>query len=180
VPRRLAIAPHLTVAELEHRYRSARAPVERTHWQVIWLAAGGRACAEVAVVVGYSVEWVRKLIGRWNADGPAALADRRHRNPGGTPLLSPMLHDELRRAPDGPAPDGGLWTGPKVAMWMEGRLGRPVGAQRGWEASRRLGFTPQRPRPRAAQADAAAQRAFIKRGSKARSTVFGGRIPRQP
>jgi hypothetical protein len=31
MPRRLAIAPHLTIAELEHRDRSARDPVERTH-----------------------------------------------------------------------------------------------------------------------------------------------------
>lgn len=180
MPRHLAVTPHLPVAELERRYRAARDPVERTHWQVIWLVAGGRTCAEVAAVVGYSVEWVRKLIGRWNADGPAALTDRRHRNPGGTPLLGPGLRAELRTALDGRAPDGGLWTGPKVAAWMSARLDRPIRPQRGWEAVRQLGFTLQRPRPRATQADPVAQRAFTKGGSKARSTGSGKRIPTRP
>jgi transposase len=179
MPRHLAVAPHLTVPELERRYRAARDPVERTHWQVVWLVAGGRTCAAVAAVVGYSVEWVRKLIGRWNAAGPAALTDRRHRNPGGTPLLNPALRDELRRALGGPAPDGGLWTGPKAARWMSARLGRRIRPQRGWEAVRRLGFTLQRPRPRATQADPAAQRA-LKGGSEARSTASGPPIPAQP
>lgn len=174
MPRHLTVTPHLTVAELEHRYRATRDPVERTHWQAVWLVAGGRTCAEVAAVVGYSVEWVRKLIGRWNAAGPAAMADRRHRNPGGTPLLSVAQRDELRAALEGPAPGGGLWTGPEVARWMSARLGRPVAPQRGWEALRRLGFTLQRPRPRATQADPAAQAAF-KGGSEARST--GSRRP---
>ena len=39
-------------------------------------------------------------------------------------------------------------------------LGRPVAAQRGWEYLRSLDRTPQRPRPRHADADAAAQAAF--------------------
>lgn len=180
MPRRLAVAPHLTIPDLEHRYRSARDPVERTHWHVVWLAAGGRPCAEVAAVVGYSVEWVRKLIGRWNADGPAALIDRRRGNPGGTPLLTAAQQDELRAALGGPAPDGGLWTGPKVAAWIGARLGRAVGAQRGWDYLRKLGFSLQRPRPREARADPAAQAAFVKGGSKARSTVSGAPTPPRP
>ncbi len=48
---------------------------------------------------------------------------------------------------------------------MSQRLGRPVSEQRGWEWMRRLGFTPQRPRPRETRADAEAQAAFKKGGS---------------
>lgn len=51
------------------------------------------------------------------------------------------------RALAGPAPAGGLWTCRKVAAWMAGALGRPVAEVRGWEWMRRLGVTPQRPRP---------------------------------
>jgi transposase len=43
-------------------------------------------------------------------------------------------------------------------------LGRPVDPARGWEWMRRLGFTPQRPRPRETRADPAAQAAFKKGG----------------
>ena len=64
----------------------------------------------------------------------------------------------------GPAPDGGLWTGRQVAHWIGAMLGRPVDPARGWEWMRRLGFTPQRPRPRETRADPAAQDVFKKGG----------------
>jgi transposase len=73
---------------------------------------------------------------------------------------------QSREVLSGAAPDGGLWTCRKVATWMAERLGRPVGEVRGWEAMRALGFSPQRPRPRATLADADAQIAFKKGGSK--------------
>ena len=47
-------------------------------------------------------------------------------------------------------------------------LERPVSEQRGWEWMRRLGFTPQRPRPRETRADPEAQAAFKKGGSAPR------------
>lgn len=93
---------------------------------------------------------------------------RRQRNRGRTPLLTPALREHLRTALAGPAPDGGLWTG-KVAACMAEHLVPPVGEVRGWEAMRALGFTPQRPRPRATTADPDAQAAFKKEGSNARS-----------
>jgi transposase len=45
---------------------------------------------------------------------------------------------------------------------MAERLAHPVHPQRGWEYLRRLGYTPQVPRPQHAQADPAAQDAFKK------------------
>ena len=46
-----------------------------------------------------------------------------------------------------PPPDGGLWTGRKVARWITGRIGRTVSPQRGVEYLRRLDLTRQVPRP---------------------------------
>jgi transposase len=168
--RTLQLPPHLPVDELERRYRRARDPVARSHFQIVWLLAGGMPTAEVARATGYSVTWVREVAGRYRAGGADALGDRRHANPGAAPLLSPEQQARLREALGGPAPDGGLWTGGKVAAWMGGVLGRPVGEQRGWEWLRRLGFTPQRPRPRETRADPAAQAAFKKGGSPRPST----------
>lgn len=168
--RPLIVAPHLSVAELERRYRRARDPVLRSHYQIVWLLARGASVAGVAQVTGYSAGWVRKLAARYRSGGPDALGDRRHANPGAAPLLDAAAQTDLRAALAGPAPDGGLWTGTKVAAWMGGRVGRPVGERRGWEWLRRLGFTPQRPRPRETRADAAAQAAFKKKGSRPGST----------
>jgi transposase len=162
--RPLAIPLHLAPDDLERRYRRARDPVERSHWQIVWLLARGEPTAAVARVTGYSVNWVREVAKRYREGGPGALGDRRHANPGAAPLLSAEQQEELRTALAGPAPDGGLWTCRKVAAWIAARVGRPVGEQRGWEYLRRLGMTLQRPRPRETRADPDAREAF-KRGA---------------
>jgi transposase len=162
--RRMAIAPHMTVAELEQRYRQAGDPVARSHWQIVWLLAGGLPTAEVARVTGYSVRWVQEIARRYRA-GPEAVGDRRHRNPGAAPLLNEEQQAQLRAALAGPAPDGGIWSCRQVAAWIGAQVGRSVDPARGWEWMRRLGFTPQRPRPRATRADPEAQEAFKKGGS---------------
>jgi transposase len=123
---------------------------------MIWLLAQGRASEQVAVVTEYSVNWIRTLAGRYNQHGSRGLGDRRHHNPGATGLLSAAQRAALAAA------DGGVWTGPNVAAWMAATLGRPVHPQRGWEMLRRLGWTPQVPRPRHAKADPAAQAAVNK------------------
>jgi transposase len=162
MPRLLPVAAHLPIADLERRYRACRDPVERSRWQMVWLVAAGHRVPEVAALMGYTANWVREIIRRYNTDGPRGIADRRHANPGQPPLLTPALREALRQALTEPPADGGLWTSRKVAAWMAARLDRPVGEVRGWEALRSLGFTPQRPRPRATAADAAAQEQFKK------------------
>jgi transposase len=164
--RTLTIPPHLPVEELERRYRTAHDPVARSHWQIVWLLARGDPTATVADVTSYTVNWVREIARRYREDGPGGLGDRRHTNPGAAPLLDATQQEQLRAALAAPPRDGGLWTGRKVAAWMSTLLGRPVSEQRGWEYIRRLGFTPQQPRPRATRADPDAQAAFKKGGSK--------------
>ena len=163
----MTLAPHLSVEELYQRYREAEDPVARSQWQMLWLLAGGMPTAQVAATTGYTVRWVQEIARRYRA-GPAAIGDRRHTNPGAPPLLNPTHQEQLRQALAGPAPDGGLWTCRSVAQWMSAHLGRSISAQRGWEWMRRLGFTPQRPRPRETGADLAAQAACKKGGSPSR------------
>jgi transposase len=167
--RRLSVPPHLTLDELAQRYRRADDPVARSHWQIVWLLSGGTPTAEVARVTRYSVNWVREIARRYREEGPAGIGDRRHGNPGAMPLLATSQQEQLRLALGGPAPDGGLWTGRHVARWIGETIGRPVDPARGWEWMRRLGFTPQRPRPRETRADPVAQAAFKKGGSPPRS-----------
>ncbi|MGK7912934.1 MAG: winged helix-turn-helix domain-containing protein [Synechococcus sp.] len=54
----------------------------------------------------------------------------------------------MRQRLQSPLPDGGLWSGPKVAKVLSEMLGRQVWPQGGWDYLRRLGYySPQRPRP---------------------------------
>jgi len=168
--RALTIPRQLSVREWEARYRRARDPVARSHWQIIWLLADGIRTAEVARVTGYSGTWIREIARRYREDGPAGLGDRRHANPGGAPLLTPAQQAELQAVLAEPPPDGGVWTCRKVAAWIGAAVGRPVAEARGWEGMRRLGFPPQQPRPRATRADPEAQAAFTKGGSTPPST----------
>jgi transposase len=162
MPKRLSIQPHLALDALEHRYRTAKEPVARSHWQIVWLLAQGLPSERVAAVTGYTANWVRTPAQRYNQHGPTGLGDRRHHNPGAAGLLSAAQRAELAQALHHPPPDGGRWTGPRVASWMAEVLRRPVHPQRGWELLRRLGWTPKVPRPRHAQADASAQAGFKK------------------
>jgi len=166
MPAYLTLPVHLPVAELERRYRAARDPVARSHWQILWLLSSGHRSAAVAAVTGYSVNWVREIARRYRQDGPGGVGDRRHHNPGGPALLDAAGRAALQEALAGPAPDGGLWTGRQVATWLSAYVQRPIHPQRGWEYLTQLGFSLQQPRPTAVQADPVAQAAFKKGGSR--------------
>jgi transposase len=148
----LEVVGHLSAAELGRRYRAERDRVARGHLQVVWLLRQGRSGREVARIMGLSGVWVAEIVRRYNADGPEGLGDRRRGNAGAKPLLGAEDEAALRAALDGPPADGGLWSGPKVAAWMGARLGRRVSPQRGWDDLKRLGYSPQVPRPRHAKA----------------------------
>jgi transposase len=147
---------------LHERYRQTKDAVERTHWHILWLAKEGKTPQTIAEQLGYTARWVRTVIGRWNAQREAGIRDRRHEIDVSRPLLSPEQQEELAAALQGPAADGGLWSGPKVAQWMQQRLGRPVAPQRGWDYLQRLRYSSRVPRPQHAKADEVSQQEFKK------------------
>jgi transposase len=167
MPKRITVVPHLSPAELEQRYRKASDSVERTHFQILWQIARGARTEAVAEMTGYTSGWIRRLVRRYNSGGPQAMGDRRHQLPGAAPLLSPEQQEALRTAiASGPAPDGGLWSCRQVAAWIAQETARAgpasIPVQRGWVYLRRLGLSPQVPRPRHRKQDTAAQEAFKK------------------
>lgn len=166
MPKTIKLVEHLSQQELEKRYRKARDPVERSHYQILWLIGEDKSTTEVMEVTGYSRGWIQQLARRYNRYGARALGDRRHHNPGAKEraLLSADQREELARALRRPPPDGGMWNSRKVGEWIERRTGRLVSnkKQRGWEYLKRLGNSPKVPRPRHASADQREQEAFKK------------------
>jgi len=120
------------------RMVSAPTAAERRRWQLIGLLADGVPLAEIVAATGYRPRTIRELAQRYQVSGAAALADRRVHSPGAPRLLTPFLEHELWQALHGPAPDGGVWTGPKVAQWIAAKTGKRIYRQRGWEYLRRL------------------------------------------
>ena len=166
MPKTIKLVPHLGSEELEERYRKAHDPVERSHYQILWLISQGKTTTQVMEVTGYSRGWIQQLARRYNADGPQALGDRRHRNPGARDraLLSADQHEELREVLTKPPPDGGMWNSPKVGEWIERRTGKALSRkkQSGWEYLKRLGQSPKVPRPHHRKANDSEQEAFKK------------------
>src|SRR3712207_7515862 len=90
------IVGHLSVEELEARYRAARDVTEARHFQAIWLLAQGRTVLEVSEVLAFVPRWVTQLAARYNASGPEALGDRRRRNGKAASLLTEGVLAALR------------------------------------------------------------------------------------
>ena len=137
MPKQLRIEGHLSEAELEQRYRTAKGGIERSHFQVIWLLSQGKRSQEVAEVTGYHVERVRQLVRRYNQEGPEGLGDQRQHNLGRERLLSEEQERELKTEVEAAFAAGQAYTGVDVARRMSEMLGRPVIRQRGWELLKR-------------------------------------------
>jgi transposase len=175
------IKPHLSAAELEQRYKSATAPIAKSHFHALWLLSQGYDIDETAELLSFSTRWVRSLIKRYNEGGPELLGDQRVNNGTEPTILTPDalggLQERLRTPPD----DGGQWTGPKIARWLAQYHGlESVHDQRGWDALIAIGYSIQQPRPRHPQAATEQDRARLKKSSSAppRTSAASIRTPR--
>src|SRR5215469_8282257 len=104
--KRIQVAGYLTVEQLKDRYQHETDGRSRTHWQILWQMAAGKAAQEVADLTGLTVAWVREVVKRYNQQGPDAVGDQRHQNAGAPRVLNPEQEAELVVALAGPAPDG--------------------------------------------------------------------------
>jgi len=129
----------LSDAEIAARLAHAATEVERRRWQVIALLAAEARIPAIVAATGYSTRAIRQIAQRYRESGPTGLADRRRLSPGATPLLSPAQQRGLKQLLQSAPPDGGTWTGPKVARWITATTGQCVHRQRGWEYLRRFG-----------------------------------------
>ena len=124
--------------ELEAHLAAATAPDQRRRVQVLLYLAEGVPLTEIAGMTGYRPRSIRQIAQRYIKIGAASLVDQRAFAQGAASLLSAEEQIELRNVLEGAPPDGGAWTGGKVAQWMAAKTGRPVHRQRGWEYLRRL------------------------------------------
>jgi hypothetical protein len=117
------VADHLSIEELEQRYRACEDACSARHYQTIWLLAQGHTIAAVSALTSFVPRWIEELLARYNALGPRALGDLR-RNNGTRPwVLKPELLKQLKVRLEQPPPDGGVWTSRKVADFMADQLG---------------------------------------------------------
>jgi hypothetical protein len=102
MPKRVSIAPHLSLDELEQGYRQPKDPIQWSHYQ-----ARGKSTQDVAEGTGYSCSWIYELVWGYNRDGADSLGDGRRHSPGAMPLLDAQQQVNLLVVLRGPSPDGG-------------------------------------------------------------------------
>lgn len=163
MPKRLSIHPHLSVEELEQRYRHAKDVTARSHYQILWLLSRGKTSEEVAVVTGYSRHWIYELVRSYNRLGAEAIGDLRRHNRGATPQLDDVQQANLWQVIQEPAPEGGLWNGRKVADYLSEVLGTPVSRQQGWVYLRQMELRLRVPRPQHQDSSVEEQEAWKKK-----------------
>jgi hypothetical protein len=73
---RIQITPHLSHVELTQHYDECQDSTVKAYWQVIQLLSQhdpNLSVEQVADIVGFSTDWVRKLAHRYNRLGSAGL-----------------------------------------------------------------------------------------------------------
>ena len=162
MPKRITVAEHTNIAQLEQLYKQASGGVESRQFQIIWLLAQGKKTEEVTQITGYSRTWIYALVKRYNELGIEGLGDLRHHNLGAKPLIDDVQQAQLWQVLQEKAPDGGLWNGRKVADWLTALTERQISRQRGWEILRQMTFRLRVPRPSHTQSDETEQNAWKK------------------
>lgn len=147
--KRLPVQVHLSADEVGDRYRHCPDAKEKTRWHLVWLLLRDDTltCERAGPLVGLSDTHARTVLQRWNASGPDGLGDGRKRNGTAGKLTATQqaeAFDALRQEP----PDGGLWSGPKLARYARDRWGVEVCPETGWRWLKKLGFRLVVPRPR--------------------------------
>ena len=166
MPSPIKLKPHLTTEELYQRYRKCQQSREKIRWRALYLIAKGGVANQVAKRVGRSSGWMTNLARRYNQQGATAVSDQRGDLAAGpTPTLNAKQAQALDKALRGPAPDGGLWTSPKVAAWIRKKVGKEVHPTTAWRAMRSAGFTLQVPRPHHRNAATEEEQAAFKKSS---------------
>jgi transposase len=155
----MTVANRLTLNELWRRAKKAKDPIEKDRFLAVYHAKRGLTAKEIARMIPNTPRWVQETVRRYNLEGPEALKDKRHQNPGQKPKLTPEERMRVLEALQGPPPDGGLWTGPKLRDWVERELGKRLSLYPIYRLLHEMGFALRVPRPRHRKADGEAQEA---------------------
>lgn len=167
MPKKVYLAAHLSQEELKEKYKKATDPVEGRRWHLLWKISLGWTIIKSAAMVGLSYGYAQSIVSRYNQGSESGITNQKkkskpHRR-GKAALLTQEQLSLLASLLKEPSPDGGIWTGPKIARWIEKETGREkVGNQRGWDYLKKLNYSWQKPRPKHYKADEEEQKEFKK------------------
>ena len=166
MPKKAYLASHFSSDELQQKYIKCQDRVESRRWHLLWKVSLGWTIKNSALAVGINYDYAKEILRKYNqlaANGVTNLKKKRLNPTGGKkPLLTPQQLQKLAYQLKSRPADRGIWTGPKVARWIEKETQRPkVWNQRGWDYLKKLRYSCQSPRPKHRKGDAQQQEQFI-------------------
>jgi transposase len=165
MPKKAYLATHFSSIELKYKYRISQDPVEIRRWHLLWKISLGWTIKNAAIAVGLDYQYSFKILKKYNELGEEGVINLKKKSVehprGKEPLLNEKqcqkLTAQLKKRP----PDGGIWTGPKVARWIEKETGiERVWNQRGWDYLKKSKYSWQKPRPKHRKGDPIEQEKF--------------------
>jgi transposase len=165
MPKKAYLASHLSTVELKKRYQQSKNPMESRRWHLLWKIAQGWTIKNSAVAVGISYGYAQRIVRNYNqyrvAGVRAKPRTKKNHTGGKAALLSAQQFQKLTHALESKPSDGGIWTGVKVARWIEKETARErVWNQRGWDYLKKSRYSWQRPRRKHSKGDPLAQAEF--------------------
>ncbi|NET61459.1 MAG: IS630 family transposase [Symploca sp. SIO2E6] len=165
MPKKAYLANHLSSDELKNKYRTCKEAVEARRWHLLWKVSLGWTIKNAALAVGLNYQYSFKIIKKYNELGEEGVKNLKkqgvkHRR-GKEPCLNEEQFLELTVQLQKRPADGGVWTGPKVARWIEKTTGiEKVWNQRGWDYLKKSNYSWQKPRPKHRKGDPIEQQTF--------------------
>jgi transposase len=153
MPKKAHLAKFYSSKELKDKSRKSTDSVEARRWHLLWKVSLGWTIKHSAVAVGLSYPYAKSLIKRYNELGEAGVKNQNKKpktHPRGKKsLLSEQQLQKLIQQIQQKPPDGGIWTGTKVARWIEKETKiAKVWNQRGWDYLKKCKYSWQSPRPK--------------------------------
>lgn len=163
---RLSIVMHHSESELLRFEKSGRNERVKERIRAIRLLGfSSLRKKEIVKILGRSRTTLLGWSHRYNSKGVEGLQDQVNRG-GRKPICSLICQKKIESVLSKPPPDGGLWNGPKLRLWMEQELDVKLGKAQGWKTLRRLGYTIQVPKPANTKANKKLQASFKKSASR--------------
>ncbi len=153
MPRKTQLASHYSSDELKQKYLQSKDPIESRRWHVIWKVSQGWTLKNSVIAVGISYNYGIKVVKKYNELGEEGIKNQKKGSQKSGRKKQGLLKDEhlkkLAIALESKPSDGGIWTGLKVARWIEKETGvEKVWNQRGWDYLKKLEYSWQNPRPK--------------------------------
>jgi transposase len=166
MPRIAYLSKRYSSEELKNRYLTSRDPIEARRWHLVWKVSIGWTIKNSAIAVGLEYEYSKEIVKKYNSQGEEGIKNLKKtvktKNGGKQKLLNPQQLEKLIQAIEKRPIDGGIWTGAKVARWIEKEIGvEKVWNQRGWDYLKKSRHSWQMPRPKHYKADKKEQEKFI-------------------